>query len=536
MIHPGSRSTMPFATSRGAVMSSAAFSSIDSSDPLLGAPADTSESASLSVPPVAVAERAPHGRDPVRDVEVRVPRPVGAADLVSATRVGADVSAPRAPTPARAVQSGVERRRALAADARSPEPAANVEIPLVRPVARALLTAVRVDAEPRIATFVEATPRGGRGRADAALARAFPAGHAAADRATSFSNVVAGLLFDGQLDEVLAARPSLESEVLNEARELAARAYPADRVSDRSTDAWVDHAARDELHRALLACYQPHVRLPHHGMSENQFHPFTMQLLRVLESAWERDLLARARRSAHRAVGDALTEADLPADPGAFCEWFKRAAFTHPLYEHPLYGFIAGEATREQLEQFLRLEAAGEAAFDDLVALGQVGTRGEVKIEMGRNYWDELGNGKSHAVHTHLFHKLTETLAITAPEAHDLPWQVLGGVNVMLWSCLARRNAFRAQGTLGAVELLAPQRCTRLVTGAQRVGIPRKAMAYYAAHAIIDVGHAEGWLDHVVRPQVAELPAARVGIAEGLMARADASLDYFDYASAALRS
>jgi hypothetical protein len=232
-------------------------------------------------------------------------------------------------------------------------------------------------------------------------------------------------------------------------------------VSDRSTDRWVDHAARDELHRALLACYQPHVRLPHHGMAENQFHPFAVQLLAVLEGAWERDLLAARRRSAHRAVGDDLTPEALPADPQAFCEWFKRAAFTHPLYEHPLYAFLAGEADRAQLERFLRLEAAGEAAFDDLVALGQVGTRGEVKIEMGRNYWDELGNGKSHAVHTHLFHRLTEALGITAPDAHELPWQVLSGGNLMMWSCIPRRNAFRAQGTLGAVELLAPQRCTR---------------------------------------------------------------------------
>ena len=514
-------------------MSSAAFAPFDSSDSSRGTPADAHEPPTRSLAAI-VPTRDGESRPAVGDTEVPLARVLGSAD----------VPMPGTPTPStfreaptrRVVQSGIERRRALTADARAPEPAAHVELPVVHPAPRALLASTGVDAERRFTTVVHAPARGGRARADAAIERAVARASLAGDRAPSFANVVAGLLFGGPLDEVLADRPSLDAEVLDQARRLAARAYPADRVSDRATDRWVDHAARDDLHRALLACYQPHVRLPHHGMSENQFHPFTMQLLRVLEGAWERDLLARARRSAHRAVGDALTERELPADPDAFCDWFKRAAFTHPLYEHPLYGFLAGEATREQLERFLCLEAAGEAAFDDLVALGQVGTRGEVKIEMGRNYWDELGNGKSHAVHTHLFHKLTETLSITAPEADELPWQVLGGVNVMLWSCISRRNAFRAQGTLGAVELLAPQRCTRLVTGAQRVGIPRKAMAYYAAHAIIDVGHAEGWLDHVVRPQVTELPAARVGIAEGLMARADASLDYFDYASATLRN
>ncbi len=481
--------------------------------------------------PTAAREQ-PAAARPATDAEVAL-----AATADGVADRPADAAAPRAKA-----MSGIERRRALTAERAAPTEAAHLELPAVRPEVRALLGAPGA-GRPRAAGDDQAAPRAdGAGVAhaewpvggDRALART--AAEGPADVATSFASAVAGLLFGGPIDVALAERPELEQEVLDRARRVAARAYPADRVSDRATDRWVDHAARDELHRALLACYQMHVRLPHHGMAENQFHPLAVRLMAVLEGAWERDLLARARRSAHRAVGDALTEEALPADPEAFAEWFKRAAFTHPLYEHPLYAFLAGEATRAQLERFLRLEAAGEAAFDDLVALGQVGTRGEVKIEMGRNYWDELGNGRTHAVHTHLFHRLTDTLGIEAPEAHELPWQVLSGVNVMLWSCVPRRNAFRAQGTLGAVELLAPQRCTRLTTGAERVGIPKKAMVYYAAHAIVDIGHAEGWLDHVVRPQVAQIPAARVGIAEGLMARADASLDYFDYALAALRA
>lgn len=460
----------------------------------------------------------------------------------------ADRAADHAPR-ARAL-SGIERRRALAAECAVPASEAHLELPTVRPAARPLLGTVTGSraapgGTPRAAATGLAdirsdvspdAPASGAPPSERVVIAPAWGTDVPADVATSFSNAVAALLFGGPIDATLAERPEVEREILDRARRVAARAYPADRVSDRSTDRRVDHAARDELHRALLACYQPHVRLPHHGMAENQFHPTAVRLTAVLEGAWERDLLARARRSAQRAVGTALTPDELPAEPGAFCEWFKRAAFTHPLYEHPLYAFLAGEATREQLVRFLRLEAAGEAAFDDLVALGQVGTRGEVKIEMGRNYWDELGNGKSHAVHTHLFHQLTHALGITAPEAHELPWQVLSGVNLMMWSCIPRRNAFRAQGTLGAVELLAPQRCTRLTTGAKRVGIPKKAMIYYAAHAIVDIGHAEGWLDHVVRPQVAERPEARIGIAEGLMARADASLDYFDYALGALRA
>jgi hypothetical protein len=249
-----------------------------------------------------------------------------------------------------------------------------------------------------------------------------------------------------------------------------------------------------------------------------------------MEAPWERDMLRRA----HSRYG--ISPESLPAEPAEFAGWYRTTAFSHPLYEHDLYGFLASEATKAQLEWFFRMECAGEAAFDDLVALAQVGTRGEVKMEMATNYWDEMGRGRSHAVHTHLFHRLIESLDLKAPDASGLPWQVLSGVNVMLWSCVSRRNAFRAQGALGAVELLAPQRCTRVVHGALRVGMKKKAVVYYGAHAVIDIGHAEGWLSHVIEPQVLAYPESRVGIAEGLIARADSSLDYFDYCLANARS
>ncbi|MGI9078484.1 MAG: iron-containing redox enzyme family protein, partial [Gemmatimonadaceae bacterium] len=338
------------------------------------------------------------------------------------------------------------------------------------------------------------------------------------------------ILSAGPLDTTLVGKPGLEHELIEQATSLAARAHPSHATTERQSARWIDHSARDLHHRALLALYQQHMRLPNHGLAVNQFHPLACRLTGILESAWERDTLARARASAP------LSLSDLPSDPGLFVEWYRRTAFNHPLYEHELHSFLASEATREQIHWFFTMESAGEAAFDDLVALSQVGTRGDVKLEMASNYWDEMGNGKEHAVHTHLFQRLANDLAVTAPSADVLPWQVLSGVNLMLWCCISRRNAFRAQGALGAVELLAPQRCTRVVHGAYRVGIPKKTMSYYGAHAIIDIGHAEGWLERVVRAQVADIPDSRVGIAEGLVSRADASLDYFDYCLAELRA
>jgi Iron-containing redox enzyme len=339
----------------------------------------------------------------------------------------------------------------------------------------------------------------------------------------SLADRLASLLDSSDLDAELDRDVGLEERLVHLARDLGAAAYPAEHTTDRHTAPWIDHSARSGFHRALLVLYKQHVQIPPAGRHAYQFHPFACRMMRELEKPWVADIIRRV----HREPGISLES--LPSDPKEFARWYQLAAFGHPLYEHDLYAFLASDATRPQLEWFLRMECAGEAAFDDLVALAQVGTRGEVKMEMASNYWDEMGRGRDHAVHTHLFHQLIDDLGIGAPDASDLPWEVLSGINLMIWSCIHRSNVFRAQGVLGAVELLAPQRCTRVVHGAMRLGIRKKTVVYYGAHAVIDIGHAEGWLAHVVEAQVREFPDSRLGIAEGLIARADASLDYFDY-------
>jgi len=349
-------------------------------------------------------------------------------------------------------------------------------------------------------------------------------------RAIDLASTVRTLLQAPDLDDILENERGLEEDILQAARTLVRRAYPGELTFEPQADAAVDEDARAEGHRTLLALYQQHVHLPVASPLANQFHPFPLTLLRELERTWERDMLRRAHARHDLSAGS------LPEDPAAFAEWFRNTAFAHPLYEHELYSFLASEASFEQMKWFFTMECAGEAAFDDMVAMAQVGTRGDVKMEMASNYWDEMGKGVTHAVHTHLFHQLIDDLGLEAPSADKLQWQVLAGVNVMLWSCIPRRNAFRAQGALGAVELLAPQRCTRVVHGAKRLGMKKKSVVYYGAHAIIDIGHAEGWLEHVIEPQVAAHPQSRIGIAEGLLIRADASLDYFDFCLAHART
>jgi len=89
--------------------------------------------------------------------------------------------------------------------------------------------------------------------------------------------------------------------------------------------------------------------------------------------------------------------AEVPTDPHGFVAWFEDLKQAGPGQGDPLFPWLAAEATRDQLRWFFEQEAAGEAGFDDLVAMTQVKLPARAKLELARNYWDEMGRGQAKA-------------------------------------------------------------------------------------------------------------------------------------------
>ncbi len=81
---------------------------------------------------------------------------------------------------------------------------------------------------------------------------------------------------------------------------------------------------------------------------------------------------------------------DVPTDPEGFIAWFEELKNTGPGQWDPLFDWLATEADLEQIRWFLTQEAAGEAGFDDLVAMTQVKLPARPKLELARNYWARL--------------------------------------------------------------------------------------------------------------------------------------------------
>lgn len=217
----------------------------------------------------------------------------------------------------------------------------------------------------------------------------------------------------------------------------------------------------------------------------------------------------------------------VPEDADAFIGWFEALVVQGPGQADPLFPWLAQHATREQMQWFLRQELAGEAGFDDLVALTQVKLPARAKLELARNYWDEMGRGKQAGMHGPMLDRLAEELEVDSAGAEPVCWESLALGNLLLALASHRDLTYQSIGALGAVELTAPGRCEQVDAGLRRLGISGVARRYYALHAKVDLRHSEAWNREVLRPLVAADPSLARPIAEGALLRLQAGARCF---------
>lgn len=208
---------------------------------------------------------------------------------------------------------------------------------------------------------------------------------------------------------------------------------------------------------------------------------------------------------------------NLPEDVEGFIRWFEDLKGAGPGENDPLFPWLAETATLEQMRWFLLQEVAGEAGFEDLVAMAQVKMPTRPKLELARNYWDEMGRGNEGGMHGPMLDKLAQRLELH-PTIEETVWPSLALGNTLVAFSTTRRYAFHALGALGAVELTAPWRAGHVAAGLKRVGIGSERK-YFALHATLDVEHSRTWNEEVLRPLAAEYPDCIRSLAEGAVMR-----------------
>ena len=275
-------------------------------------------------------------------------------------------------------------------------------------------------------------------------------------------------------------------------------------------------AHEDRLHRSLTQFNHRRFTpgLPMKAWRHNLDHATQMHQVEIAFLEHER-----------RAVTSEAASA--PRDAGGFIHWFENLRETAPGQGDALFPWLAEEAPISAMRWFLTQEVAGEAGFDDLVALTQLRMPLQPKLELARNYWDEMGRGNPKGVHGGMLETLGNALALE-PKIETTVWEALALANTMAGLAANRCYAYHSIGALGAIELTAPGRSTYVAQGLRRLGIRADDRHYFDLHAILDVKHSLAWNEEVIRPLVASNPLLAPAIAEGALMRLRCGARCFD--------
>ena len=258
--------------------------------------------------------------------------------------------------------------------------------------------------------------------------------------------------------------------------------------------------------------------------ARHQHHPVVADLKRRLEDGWLAEL-EEAWQAQDRFVDDWSDEPDpverVVKDMRALAAKERLPA---------AYRWLAKTATWDELVAFLALEGGPDGGFDDLVALCQVGLAGSAKLELGKNYWDEMGCGDASAVHTVLHQDMARAVGMPHVRRDAQPVEALERVAV--GGLLATNRWLQPEmvGALGLLELQAGPRCRMVVQAFDRLGAPREAYPFYVEHAEVDPVHGRDWMDKAVVPIVRERPEWGPRIVRGAWWRSQLNLAFFETA------
>ena len=284
-------------------------------------------------------------------------------------------------------------------------------------------------------------------------------------------------------------------------------------------------ADRRDLFLTLLTIYDLHTA-PLEDVGDAvrfQHHPALSQLKGRLEAPWMVELEA-----AWAAAGD-LTAC---SGPDEVVRAMRVVAARDRL--PAAYKWLAKTATWEQVVEFLALEGGPDGGFDDLIAVCQVGLTGTAKLELGKNFWDEMGQGDLAGVHTQLHADLCAAIDLpTVPRAQmgeaALERAALGGL-------LATNRWLQPEmiGALGLLELQAGPRCRLVLQAFDRLGAPEGAYPFYVEHAEVDPVHGKDWMDKAIEPLAGEKPTWGPRMVKGAWWRSTINLAFFAELQAAL--
>ncbi len=283
-----------------------------------------------------------------------------------------------------------------------------------------------------------------------------------------------------------------------------------------------DETAKLLVHRVLYTLNLAQLDQAWEKLPKNINHPLLSDIKYRIESAWQ-------------AVSEKKYAAEMAQLPSveSFPTWIRSLVDGHKSNElHPVFTFLRDDANYEQMREFFFQETPLEMLFGDIVGFMLPGTYGETKVELVKNYWDEVGRAVDQRVHRNMRGNLMDYLHIPRNCYQDnidlLVVEELELINMYLSLAENRSKLVELIGTMLATELMIPGRFQYLIDGWRRLGINDDLLAYHIEHTSVDEVHADDLLDHVTMPILQQNPNLMGDIVMGVMRRLDATVAVLD--------
>lgn len=204
----------------------------------------------------------------------------------------------------------------------------------------------------------------------------------------------------------------------------------------------------------------------------------------------------------------------------------------HEVFNHPIFDYLMHDASLEELKKFAYSESIMNLEFFDYLALAVIGVSDQAKVEIMSNLWDETGQGRVEKFHTVLFQNFLNDLGITYDRKQileSMSWEGVAGINLFNYFSIYSFNKTKYFGMLAATEMLDPPHYNKLINGITRIFSSNNIdHSYYTEHELVDVGHASGWLNHVVIPELLRKPYKTQDFWLGFYMRLDSTKKYYD--------
>jgi len=144
--------------------------------------------------------------------------------------------------------------------------------------------------------------------------------------------------------------------------------------------------------------------------------------------------------------------------------------------------------------------------------------RGQLRVEIIRNLFEEHGEGASEKFHAHTFRELLSRLGVSEAEFNKRAlWPEVRCFNTTLAGACVLDEWLIGTAIMGIIERMFVDISNWLAEGIVARGwLPREKMTHYNLHEELDVKHAQDFFE-VLQPSWDKGPQERYGIQQGLL-------------------